>query len=463
MLEQTQYYAQTTAKSQFEDLTTKAIERNRFHRRFGELKRVVESELEERREKLRQLLAEDDLRYSQELLAQQETKESRIEAMKARVAELKAKREAERKAIAEEKLMQKWRNECDELRAVESKLVAQEIAAARGEQLVEHQQKQLRALEEKKIFDELWEMDRQRKIAREEEEESRRKALNQDMVLTLDSQLASLRLAHTEETRLKQEEALLMRQQAELLALEEERLKLRKIQDQALLRAELDRFSRLKMQQRAQALKESLEMDMKIVNGFFRDDEADRRDQTRKREELRREMGVYREQLVEQQRVEKEREREMERAYMKESEKMWQARVDKWQKEQKARDRLMQEVLAGRQEQLRFAMEQNKLRQQRTRLEKESLQRQIAHAKAQEEAHKAELAKRMEGYKRVLEEQIEGGERRRGEERGRREVEREVQKEADLRYQELLRQETERLMSASRYRMQQYRSVNRPA
>jgi hypothetical protein len=35
--------------------------------------------------------------------------DSRVDAMKARVADLKAKREAERKKIVEEKLLQQWR------------------------------------------------------------------------------------------------------------------------------------------------------------------------------------------------------------------------------------------------------------------------------------------------------------------------------------------------------------------
>ena len=42
-------------------------------------------------------------------MAQESTMDSRVDAMKARVADLKAKREAERKKIVEEKLLQQWR------------------------------------------------------------------------------------------------------------------------------------------------------------------------------------------------------------------------------------------------------------------------------------------------------------------------------------------------------------------
>jgi hypothetical protein len=55
------------------------------------------------------LFEQDNERFRQELIAQESTTDSRVEAMRARVAQLKAQREQERKAIVEEKLMQKWR------------------------------------------------------------------------------------------------------------------------------------------------------------------------------------------------------------------------------------------------------------------------------------------------------------------------------------------------------------------
>jgi hypothetical protein len=59
--------------------------------------------------RLKELFQTDNERFRQELMAKESTTDSRVDAMKARVAELKANRETERKKIVEEKLLQQWR------------------------------------------------------------------------------------------------------------------------------------------------------------------------------------------------------------------------------------------------------------------------------------------------------------------------------------------------------------------
>ena len=71
------------------------------------------------------------------MTAQETTIDSRVDAMRTRVAELKAKRESERKKVVEAKLLQKWRAECDELRRATSLIKGKKVASARAEQLQE--------------------------------------------------------------------------------------------------------------------------------------------------------------------------------------------------------------------------------------------------------------------------------------------------------------------------------------
>ncbi len=59
--------------------------------------------------RLEALYEKDDQDFRDALIAQESTTDSRVDAMRTRVAELKAKREAERQKIVEEKLLQKWR------------------------------------------------------------------------------------------------------------------------------------------------------------------------------------------------------------------------------------------------------------------------------------------------------------------------------------------------------------------
>jgi hypothetical protein len=62
---------------------------------------------------------------------------------------------------------------------------------------------------EKKYYDTLWEKDRQKKILREETDKANQKALNDDMLRQLGSQIKQLYEQECEEKRLRDEEAML--------------------------------------------------------------------------------------------------------------------------------------------------------------------------------------------------------------------------------------------------------------
>ncbi|KAJ3417276.1 hypothetical protein HDV05_005732 [Chytridiales sp. JEL 0842] len=450
MKERTNYYAHTALQSQFEESSTNAIRRNHLSRRVDEMKETENRKLEERRDRLRKLFEDDEEKYTNELLQQEETTESRVQKMRARMSELKAKREAERQQIVEQKLLQRWRNECDELRAIESKVLEKEVSAARAGQLAELQQKKLQELEEKKFYDDLWEQDRQKKIAREESDRIRHREMNTATVAMLEAQLESLRKQALEEERLKQEEAILMRQEMQLRQLEDQRNLARKLTEQRAIRADLDRFNKMKIEQRAREIREALELDLKIVNEFFKMDQAAAQSKNRRRAELRKEMQLYKEHLLEQQRIEREREMEIEKLQKEEEEKSWAKRAEKWQKEQKARDKLMQEVLQGRQEQLQYAIEQNRLRQEQTIIEREQLLQQIEVAQKVEAAERARKEHAAEAYRGSLASQMESVEERRREQKRFNELEAAAEKIAEQEYKKLLESETQRAINKAR-------------
>jgi hypothetical protein len=177
------------------------------------------------------------MEFKDALLNLDETVEQRIEKMRARVKELRDKKEEERKRIVEQKLLQKWRNDCDELRTVESKVFEKEVAQGRASQLVEKQMEKLKLEEgksynfaklvceadipffddiflwiylEKRHFNELWEQERLKKVQREEQDQLDRQQRNADMIQMLNEQMEMLRAKAMEEQKLKQEEATLM-------------------------------------------------------------------------------------------------------------------------------------------------------------------------------------------------------------------------------------------------------------
>ncbi|KAJ3050542.1 hypothetical protein HK097_008508 [Rhizophlyctis rosea] len=461
MIETTQYYAKAAAKSRFEENTTAAIRRKHILHRFEELKGQMRDDLEGRRERLRQLYQQDEDRHRAELNRMEETRESRVEQMKARMKELKEKREEERKKIVEEKMLQKWRNECDELRAIESRILEKEVAEARAEQLVERTEKLAIAAIEKKYYDDLWEQDRQKKIHREEEDKARQKALNESTTKTLTDQLALLRIQALEEARLKEEEASLMREDARLRALESSRLHLQKLQQQRQIRADLDAFNRQKLLQRQREVQESLEMDLKIVNEFLEAGEKEREGKNRRKEELRREMIAYREHLEEQRRVEREREREIDRMYREEEDRLWRQKAERWRREQMARDRLMKEVMEGRQEQLDYARHQTHIKLEQIRTERQLLEEQILRAQEEEKAEKIKQARIAKEYQDSLVVQMEMGKGRIERERKEREIEAQKEKEEEKKYRELLKREIERAEQLPR--VGAFRASNRAA
>jgi hypothetical protein len=69
---------------------------------------------------------------------------------------------------------------------------------------------QLLCFTEKKFYDDLWEQDRQKKIAKEEADKQRHREMNIATVAMLEAQLEALRKQAMEEERLKKEEAVLM-------------------------------------------------------------------------------------------------------------------------------------------------------------------------------------------------------------------------------------------------------------
>jgi hypothetical protein len=107
------------------------------------------------------------------------------------------------------------------------------------------------------------------------------------------------------------------------------------------------------MQEKAQAVQKALEFDLKIIGDVARMDAEERMLQKQKKEELRNEVQKYREYLQKQKLAEQQAAKEIDTMYHEEIEKRWLVKEQKWAEEQKARDRLMAEVLATRQEQIR--------------------------------------------------------------------------------------------------------------
>ncbi|KAJ3059581.1 hypothetical protein HDU98_004437 [Podochytrium sp. JEL0797] len=218
----------------------------------------------------------------------------------------------------------------------------------------------------------------------------------------------------------------------------------RKATLQQTIRTELDKFNTLRLQTRATEVQQSLDQDLQIVSDVLALDLAEKQALSRRRTELRKEMQLYRQHLMEQKRLERERDVEIARMEKVEGDKLWNARAEKWQKEQRARDKLMVEVLSGRREQLKYSLQQNRARQEQTRLESAQLLRQIQLANHVEQIDNERKSLLAQSYKDSLLAQIETVEEKKRETSRLDKREELAVRLREERYRELLEMETGR-------------------
>ncbi|XP_075390498.1 trichoplein keratin filament-binding protein [Tenrec ecaudatus] len=349
--------------------------------------------LEARRERLRQLVLEE-----QELLAQ-ELKELRLsmnlreQRIQERHRDLKSAREEQRKLIAEQLLYEHWKQNQPKLREIELDLHRKHVIHSWETQREEKKQQEAREEEEEARFENDYEVARREAMERLRAEEERRQREEKRQAEALRQQMEELKAKEVEASELKKEQEHLLRQRWELEKLEEDRTQ------RAALRqkAELGRFLRhqynLQLSRRAQQVREELEADQRILQALLEKEDESQRMHLARREQAQADVAWMKQVLEEQLRLEKEREAELQVLLRDEAKEVWEKREAEWARERSARDRLMSEVLAGRQQQIQEKMDQNRRAQEESLKQREQLICQLEaareHAQHEREESKA--------------------------------------------------------------------------
>ncbi|XP_048819829.1 trichoplein keratin filament-binding protein isoform X3 [Lagopus muta] len=219
------------------------------------VRRQAAERLEQRRERLRELLSDERDALEAELRAGGGTEP---EGERERCAELRAAREERRRRVAERLLHQHWKQNCAELREVESELHKKSVVESWGEQLKQKQQQGATEQEERKLYENEYEIARREALERIRQEEEKRRLENKKQAEMLLQQIEELKLREAEATKLKKEQENLLKQQWELESLEEER----KQMEEHRKKTELGRFLRhqcdAQLKRRAQQIQEEL-------------------------------------------------------------------------------------------------------------------------------------------------------------------------------------------------------------
>ncbi|KAM4708265.1 cilia- and flagella-associated protein 53 [Discoglossus pictus] len=395
-----------SVRNNWEKVTDHKILHNTVQRRVQETMQEYKMHIEERRDRLKQLLETEEMEHIKEMESMEETTLERQAKMRERAKSLKEKRERERLALVAEKREQQFREQCEELRALRSQKNLNEVCTERMAQLAIKEELEKQRKEEEDLFALLYEQDRLAKEEHEAKKNQGKEELIQKTLNILNMQRAAANAQKMEEKRLKEEEAKLLEEQRQLMKMEDERALREKRQKQMKVRHMLDTSLRLKMKRLAQEHQEELALDMKIMEQIMQSTHDDTEEKQQRKLELRKEQQVYREYLAQQLEEEKRLEMEMDKLIDEEMERSLAKQAEQRRKEREARNRLMKDVMDTRQLQIQEKLQRNAGKQEELARDKELLEKAIEEHKQLESEITARQLKQAKQYQQHLISQV---------------------------------------------------------
>jgi len=400
------YNKQCDLRSAWVLATDNNIEKNCIKREMTNFLQGEEMDLEMRREKLREMLLGEEQQYMQEMESMEETIEDRQQKMRERAAFLKGKRETERLAFVEEKLDEKFREECEELRAEFSKQTRDEIFEDRKMQIKIKEEKKEQQKEIESFYAGLWEADTKAKAVREEMETQEQLQRNRDALEVLNLQKRALETQREEEMLVKQMEAEWLKEEAALRAHEEELLKKEKKGKQRNARRARDISLQLKARKEAREKQEEIAIDMKILDKILLDSQNEATEDTNRKIQKRDEMQRFMHYVEKTRKEQEEEDRKLEDLVNKEVQKKWREKDARVKMEKEARKVLLENVLKTREEQIKERGEIMRAEQDAAMKDRLELHDQMDEYRRLETEKINMIRKENQKYQRDLEQQI---------------------------------------------------------
>ncbi|XP_074212245.1 trichoplein keratin filament-binding protein isoform X2 [Camelus bactrianus] len=362
--------------------------------------------LEARRQRLRQLLLEEQDLLARELEELRLSMNLRERRIRERHENLKSAREEQRKLIAEQLLYEHWKKNDPKLREIELDLHRKHVINSWETQKEEKRQQDTAKEEEEKQCENEYETARREALERMRAEEERRQLEGKLQAEALRQQMEELKVKEMEATKLKKVQENLLKQRWELERLEEERKQMAALRQ----KAELGRFLRhqynVQLNRRTRQIQEELEADRRILQALLEEEDENQRAHLARREQALADVAWMKQVIEEQLQLEREREAELQTLLREEAKEMWEKREAEWARERSARDRLMSEVLTGRQQQIQEKIEQNRQAQEESLRHREQLIQNLEEARESARREKEESEELKSARKRELEAQV---------------------------------------------------------
>ncbi|XP_066102706.1 cilia- and flagella-associated protein 53 isoform X1 [Saccopteryx bilineata] len=361
---------------------------------------------EERRNRLRELLAAEENEYFTEMQVKEETIEEKTNRMKDKTRLLKEKKEKERQEFVAEKQEQQFREHCEALRTELSCIHQKKVCEERKAQIAFNEELRRQKLVEEQMFSKLWEEDRLAKERREAEEARRRKERVENTRLGLDAQLTGIEAQRQAAQQLKEEEARLVENEKAQVKLENEQDKLKKQKAKQEFRTTLQKAFQEKTERIRQESSEEKDLDMKLVQMAQQDlqEEADKKKQ--QREDLMREQKIYRQYLARQREEENVQEKELDRLLEEEKAKKLAEKDKQLKLEKEARKQLVNEVMTTRKLQVQEKLQRKAKEQEEQAQEQERINKGLKELDRNEKEDFARRSGLVQEYQKQLQMQI---------------------------------------------------------
>eukprot|EP00730_Choanoeca_flexa_P017843 TRINITY_DN8634_c0_g1_i1.p1 TRINITY_DN8634_c0_g1~~TRINITY_DN8634_c0_g1_i1.p1 ORF type:complete len:500 (+),score=140.25 TRINITY_DN8634_c0_g1_i1:146-1645(+) len=411
-------------RHQWEASTTRRLQHKRAAKRMEQLTAAEEAKLDARRQRLKALLAEEERLLLAEAAATVETTLDKQAKMRDRIKSLREKREAERQQIVEAKKQEQFRRNCDPVRAVQQQQNLKAVIAERDQQLHSRQRRQAQERAIDRMYDQMWLEDKHAKDAKAERDAAVARQRMQDQQRVLAQQREAVEEARERERLLKIEEEALRQQEAELLKQEEQRAIDMAARKRQQMRADLEAHNREAIAAKQNQQQAELEEDVKLLKETLAAAQGEDEVQTNRRQQMAREMQLYLQYVKDMKAHRAQFDQAVEEFHRQESEKAMKKLSDKLRREQAARDELMKQVMATRQEQVASKLkgiEQDRLEAER---EYDELVRAIEMHDKLEAEEKAAAAQRRRHHAAMLQQQARENKRLREEQ------ERQIEEEA---------------------------------
>lgn len=441
---ETKYQKSCDLKSEWEKATDKRIKSNTIARRVEKLMQRGTFSLEDRRERLKEMLLAEEQQYIEEMEAKEETTLERQAKMRERAKFLKEKREQERLKLVEEKLDQRWRDNCEELRSTLSQRHQDEVFVERHEQLKMKEEKKKKELEVDKFYADLWAEDIQIKSMREEQTAREQMERNRETLKVLQVQIAACEKQREDEEKLKEMEAQWLKEEAKLRAEEEKWLQEEKLRKQKAAKRSREVSIRLKKEKEAKEKQEELALDMKILEKLLDDTRNEVKEETQRKREMREENLRFMQYCAMNRKEDEEREKELERIVNEEVEKKWAQTIKQYKMERDARQKLLANVMKSREQQIEERKRIAEKEQEAEIAERDALLAAIEEHKRLEADNQERIKNRNIGYQRDLDMQIDYQRRVKAKEIEEEEREFRMGQEAEAEYQRKLKEALDR-------------------